>query len=152
MAILPGATLSTLWRTLGSIETILLVISVLVLLSSLIGMSTMLLSSLRERNRELAILRAVGASPLFNVLLIEVEVLILTLSAIGLAVLALFLTLTFGQDFLVSHYGLFISTNFLTPRVLAIIGFIVISALTLGLIPGISAYRRSLQQGLTIQK
>lgn len=152
MAILPGATLSTLWRTLGSIETILLVISVLVLLSSLIGMSTMLLSSLRERNRELAILRAVGASPLFNVLLIEVEVLLLTLSAIGLAVLALFLTLTFGQEFLVSRYGLFISTNFLTPRVLAIIGFIVISALTLGLIPGISAYRRSLQQGLTIRQ
>lgn len=152
MAILPGATLASLWQTIGFVEKVLLVISVLVLLSALIGMSTMLLSSLRERNRELAILRAIGASPLFSVLLIELEVLLLTLAGIALAVLALFAVLVLGKDFLVSEYGLFVSTVFITPQVIKIMLVIVVAALLLGLIPAVLAYRQSLQQGLTVRQ
>lgn len=152
MAILPGATLANLWQLLGSVETVLLLISALVLLSSLIGMSTMLLSSLRERSRELAILRAIGAGPLFNMLLIETEVLLLTLSGVVLAMFSLFMLLTFGQEFLVSQYGLFIDTWFLTARLGVIIMVIIGAALLLGLIPGVLAYRRSLQQGLTVRQ
>lgn len=152
MAILPGATLATLWQIIGSVETVLLVISGLVLLSALIGMSTMLLSSLRERSRELAILRAIGANPLFNLLLIELEVLLLTISGIVLATLALWLVLFFGQDFLVANYGLFISPSFISTRVLLIDAVIIAAALLLGLIPALSAYRRSLQQGLTVKQ
>ncbi len=152
MAILPGATLSDLWQTLGSVETVLLVISVLVLLSSLIGMSTMLLSSLRERNRELAILRAIGASAWFNLVLIEFEVLLLTLSGIVLAMLGMFVVLFLGQERLLSAYGLFVALQFVTPRVLVMLAGIIVSALLLGLIPGWFAYRRSLQQGLTVRQ
>lgn len=152
MAILPGATLASLWQTIGFVEKVLLVISVLVLLSALIGMSTMLLSSLRERNRELAILRAIGASPLFSVLLIELEVLLLTLAGMALAVLALFAVLVLGKDFLVSEYGLFVSTVFITPQVIKIMLVIVVAALLLGLIPAVLAYRQSLQQGLTVRQ
>lgn len=152
MAILPGATLASLWQMIASVETMLLMISILVLLSALIGMSTMLLSSLRERNRELAILRAIGASPLFSVLLIELEVLLLTLGGILLAILALFLVLMFGADYLVANYGIFVSAFFITPEILKIISIIIASALILGLIPAITAYRQSLQQGLTVRQ
>lgn len=152
MAILPGATLASLWQMLGSVETVLVVISALVLLSSLIGMSTMLLSSLRERNRELAILRAIGAGAFFNMVLIEMEVLLLVISGILLAIVGLFLLLTLGQDTLIAHYGLFIDTWFLTPRVFVMIAVIVCAALVLGLIPGFMAYYRSLQQGLTVKQ
>lgn len=150
MAILPGATLANLWQMLGNVETVLLVISVLVLLSALIGMSTMLLSSLRERNRELAILRTIGASPLFNLVLIELEVLLLTAAGIGLAMFSLWAVLFFGQDFMLTNYGLFIKASFFSVNTVAICLLIILAALLLGLIPAIAAYQRSLQQGLTL--
>lgn len=152
MAILPGATLATLWNMIGSIENVLRVISLLVLLSALIGMSTMLLSSLRERARELAILRAVGASPLFSLLLIELEVLLITIAAIFFAIFALFIILNFGQGYLLSEYGVYVSNNFFTKQVFTLITVVIAAALALGLIPAVVAYRQSLQQGLTVSQ
>jgi len=76
-AILPGVALSQLWRVLGTVENVLRLISALVLVSALLGMSTMLLASLRERRGEIAVLRTIGASPLFIFLLVQVEALVL---------------------------------------------------------------------------
>lgn len=151
MAILPGATLAKLWQLLGQIEILLVIISALVLLASLIGMSTMLLSSLRERQRELAILRAIGASPLFNVVLIEFEVFLLTLSGILLAIVALWVVIYGGQSYLLSEYGVFMSTQIINLRMILLLSLIVVLALLIGLLPAFIAYRQSLQQGLTVK-
>ena len=62
LAIIPGATLAELWQTISVFEQVLLVISGFVLIAGLLGMLTTLLSTLNERRREMAVLRAVGAS------------------------------------------------------------------------------------------
>ena len=72
LAILPGITLTELWQMMNSMENTLRLISILVLFSSLLGLSTMLLSSIRERQREIAVMRAIGASPLFVFLIIQI--------------------------------------------------------------------------------
>ena len=62
-AILPGVTLYELWGLVATAETALLVVSVMVVITAILGMITMILATLNERRREIAILRSVGAGP-----------------------------------------------------------------------------------------
>lgn len=61
--IVPGVTLQELWQVLGTAESALLAISVMVVLTSLLCLVAMTLAGLNERRREIAILRSVGARP-----------------------------------------------------------------------------------------
>ena len=151
MAILPGVALSELWQMMGALENILMVISGLVLVASLLGMCTMLLASMRERQRELAVIRAVGAHPSFVFLMIEIEALMLTAAGIAGAITALWLTLVSAQDLFSERYGLFIDVDFISTRVLIISGIMLGATAVLALIPGLSAYRASLNQGLVVK-
>ena len=62
-AIIPGAALQELWGLVGTAETALSVVSAMVVATALLGMVTMILTTLNERRREMAILRSVGARP-----------------------------------------------------------------------------------------
>ena len=151
MAILPGVALSELWQLMGVVENILLLVSVLVLLASLLGMSTMLLASMRERQRELAVVRAVGAHPSFLFLLVQLEAIILALLGIVLAFIALSTMLALYQNYFSEQYGLFIAANFYSASVLVLIGIVLLATAMLALIPGVSAYRASLNSGLVVR-
>jgi len=148
IAILPGVALAELWQMMGSMEKILLLVSGLVLLASLIGMATMLLASMRERNREIAVLRAVGASPTFVFLLIELEALLIALVGVALAVLALWLVILVAQQYLSEQYGLFMSANLYSSDTVVLAAVILLAAFMMALLPAINAYRRSVQAGI----
>ncbi|GAB2997848.1 ABC transporter permease [Psychrosphaera aestuarii] len=148
-AIMPGVALTQLWRLVGSIEVVLQVIAVLVLLTTLIGLSTMLLATMRERTREIAILRVLGASPLFLFTLIELEVLVITILGSLLGVAMLWIGLLVSEPLLASKLGLFVDTNPVSENALIALGLVVIGSLIMGLIPAINAYRHSLQANLT---
>ena len=60
---MPGAALQELWGLVGTAETALSVVSAMVVATALLGMVTMILTTLNERRREMAILRSVGARP-----------------------------------------------------------------------------------------
>ena len=62
-AILPGVTLLEVWELAAVAERTLLAVSVLVVLMGLASMLIALLTSLGERRREMAVLRALGARP-----------------------------------------------------------------------------------------
>ena len=62
-AILPGAALQELWGLIGTAEAALGAVSIMVVVTALLGMITMVLATLNERRREMAILRSVGARP-----------------------------------------------------------------------------------------
>jgi putative ABC transport system permease protein len=85
MAILPGVELSLLWENLSWAENALRSISGLVLLSSLLGMITLLLVNLQQRQGEFATLRTLGAGPWTLFLLIEMEVMLITLVSLLVA-------------------------------------------------------------------
>lgn len=149
IAILPGVALAELWQMMGGMEKVLLLISGLVLLASLIGMATMLLASMRERNRELAVLRAVGAGPRFVFFLIQLEALLITLSGIGLALLGLWLAIVVAGDTLSEQYGLFISANLYWSDVGALVLMIFAATFVIALLPAFNAYRRSVLAGVS---
>ncbi len=151
LAILPGVALGELWQIMGTVENLLYIIAVMVLLASLIGMVTSLLASLQQRQREMAILRAVGAGPGYLFLLVELEVLLLALLGLlgGIALLTLGLWL--AQPLLADQFGVFIQVNPLQPQTLWLgLGILGLSGLA-GILPAFSAYRQSLGEGLAIK-
>lgn len=148
LAILPGITLTELWQMMNSMENTLRLISILVLFSSLLGLSTMLLSSIRERQREIAVMRAIGASPLFVFLIIQIEALMITLVGIIVAIVVLAIGILLIQSTLAENYGIFINHLSTNNQTLGIVGIIILSTFILGLIPSLSAYRMSLHHGL----
>lgn len=149
--ILPGVALSELWGTLGNFENLLMIMSAMVLVSALIGMSTMLLASLNERRRELAILRAVGARPWYLFALIELEVLILALLAFAIGWGGLNLLLAAIEPMLISRWGLFVDPLPFNLETLKRLGLLLAASLTMGLFPAVAAYRRSLADGLMVR-
>ena len=60
-AILPGAALYELWALIGTAEKALLIVSVMVVVTAILGMITMILATLNERRREMALRGALGA-------------------------------------------------------------------------------------------
>ena len=151
LAILPGVALAELWRLMGTIENILLVISALILVSSLFGMSTMLLASMRERQRELSVLRTVGAGPGTLFLLLQAEAIILSLSGCLLALLLVTVTAGLSVNWLSENYGLFMDANIFSDSTLIVIGLVMAATVVIGLIPSVNAYRQALHSGLTKQ-
>ena len=147
-AILPGVALTELWQLLAVAENLLYLISFLVLLATLAGMMTMLLASMGERRRELAILRTVGASGLTLVLLIELEVALITLLSLVFGTLLLMAGLALAQPWLASEFGLFIAINPMSAQTAYLMLGILGLALVMGLVPALSAYRRALAAGL----
>lgn len=151
MAILPGVALSDLWKMMSNAENVLRVIAVLVLFAALVGMTTMLLASMQERQRELAVLRAIGSGPFLIAGLIQIEALLLTLIGLILAGLILWLGISLGQDYLSEYYGLYISANVFTTDMLLLSTTILVATFFVSLIPALTAYYRSLHSGLTVR-
>lgn len=147
-AILPAVALGELWQIIGTLENLLQVISILVLTASLLGLSTMLLSSLRERRRELALYRAIGAHPSFIVWLIELEGLAMVSLA---AILGYFVVVAgFGatQGWLSETFALVIDVWPSTIGIWAYMGGAVVAAVVITIIPAMVAYYRSLGDAL----
>lgn len=148
-AILPGVTLTQLWQMMAVMENTLRLISALVLLASLLGLSSMLLASIRERQREIAVMRAIGASPWFIFSLIEAEAVLIALGGSLLATALLFLSTAISGEMLAERFSLFIESTLITPQSLSYLLAVIAGALVVALVPGISAYRSALHRQLT---
>jgi len=148
LAILPGVTLTGLWQMMSAMENTLLLISMLVLLASLLGLAAMLLASIRERQREIAVMRVIGASPWFILSLILAEAVLVTLAAIVTAILLLGIATGLLEGFLAERFSLFIEPNLVTSQSVLYIAVVIVSTMVIALIPGITAYRQAQHQQL----
>ncbi|MDF2177078.1 ABC transporter permease [Aliiglaciecola sp. CAU 1673] len=151
LAILPGVALSELWQMMGMAERALALIALLVLIASLLGMTTMLLASMKEREREIAVLRAIGAHANFVLLLIELEAILIALAGALLGYLSLAGLLTGLQHWIAGRFGLFVGGLPLSGSTLAYLGLIVGLAALLALVPAILSYRSALSRGLSVR-
>ncbi|MFC3121253.1 ABC transporter permease [Agaribacter flavus] len=149
MAILPGIALSELWQMMGTVENLLRFISVLVLISSLFGLSTMLLASMQQRKNEIAVLRVLGAGAATIFTLVLAEALILVLLAIIASVGLISLLLVVLNDWLASNYGLFLSANLLSIETLLVLAIVLAASIVTSAIPAFEAYRNALHSSLS---
>ncbi|MBQ0832747.1 ABC transporter permease [Marinobacter sp.] len=146
-AILPGVALSELWRLMGQFERALLGITGFVVITSLIGLIAVLLTLQAQRAHEIAILRAIGASPSLIASLYIIECLALAVVAclISLALGALTISM-FGPWFL-ANYGVQIQLRPLNLEEWALLAFVPLAALLVALAPALSAWQQSRSQG-----
>lgn len=150
-AIFPGVALQELWGLVGTAEQALVVVSAMVVLAALLGLATMILSTLNERRREMAILRSVGASPRTVVGLLMTEAGLLTVCGVVLGLALLYLGLYLARPLLDARYGLYLPITPLSSRELATLGIIVLASLGIALLPALRAYRMSLADGMAVR-
>lgn len=150
-AILPGVTLRQLWGIAGVAERALAVTAGFVIFIGLVGMLTSILTGLRERRREMAILRAVGARPwhIFALLMCEAGLLAFIGSVLGLVLV--YAGLAGVGPWAEARTGL--ALGFAPPGAfdLGIVAAVVGAAFAMGAYPAALAYRRSLADGLTVK-
>ena len=144
-AIIPGLALAELWKVIGSVEIILQVIAMLVLVSSLIGLVTMLLASMHERRAEISVLRAIGASPWFIASLIQAEALVIALFALLGGYLLVSLSIWGLSDWILAEYGVFIGANIYAVGIMQYAFIVIALTLVVATLPAIAAYRNAQQ-------
>lgn len=150
-ALLPGMTLQELWKTLRVFEQALTAISAMVVLIGLLGMLTIMLASLRERRREMAVLRAVGAGPgtIFGLLLSEA--LLLTVVGAFSGLLLLYGLQWSLAGVIQSQTGLIFTSSWPSISEWWRMVLVISAGFMLSLIPAWRAYRQSLADGLTVK-
>ncbi|MBO0394270.1 ABC transporter permease [Stenotrophomonas maltophilia] len=149
LAILPGVTLQQLWQSLGTAERALQLISAMVVLLGMVSLVALLVSTLQERRREMAILRATGARPGYIAGLLVVEAVATSAVACVLALSLLVVASIAGRGWVLATFGLSITHVWPDGRELAwAAGVLLISAVA-GLVPALLAYRRTLADGLS---
>jgi putative ABC transport system permease protein len=148
-AVIPGVALEQLWRLVGVADTALALVAVLVVVAGLIGLLTMLLASLNERRREMAILRAVGARPAQVFALLALEAALIAAAGAILGLVAARATLLAAAPWVAERFGIFVAPTLLGLPALSVVGGVALAGLAVGAIPAWRAYRNSLADGLT---
>ena len=150
-SILPGVALQELWRIVGVVENILLGISSIVILTTLMGMTAIVFSSLSERRREMAIWRAMGASPKIIIGLLMLEAFIISTVSVVVSTILLFILLYFIQPWIDSTYGILVTIEMLSLNDIYIFILFILAAMIVSLIPAMRAYWFSINDGMTIK-
>ncbi|ROV58227.1 ABC transporter permease [Vibrio ponticus] len=150
-AILPGVALHELWGMMSVAEQALMVVSGFVVVAGLLGMLSSLLTSLQERRREMAILRAMGARPrhIFSLLILEASV--LTSIGILLGIALLYGILALVGPYVTQNYGIQLPLVMLSHYELGLIAAVQFAGTVIGIFPALRAYRQSLSDGMTIR-
>ncbi|WP_260704120.1 ABC transporter permease [Edaphobacter flagellatus] len=147
-AIIPAYTLQELWGLFDYADTALSLVSGAVLVVGLLAMLIALYTSLNERRREIAILRAVGLPmrQIFALFILESTLIAAAGTAFGIA--AVYLLLLGLHSCIESRLGLPIAFVGLSTRVEVYALCAILCGALLGIVPACRAYRNSLIDGL----
>ena len=151
LAILPGVALQELWQIVGIAETALIGVSIMVVVTALIGMMATIFSSLNERRREMAIFRAMGARPRVVLGLLVLEAVLMAAFGAILGLALLYLGLFVGQPLIDSAFGLWLPIEAPTLRELWAMFSVVVSGAIVSMVPALRAYRMSLADGMMVR-
>jgi len=149
LAVLPGVALDELWQVVGVAENTLLALSAMVVVVGLAGLVAVVLAGLNERRREIAVLRAVGASARGVFALLMTEGLFVTLLGCAAGVVLLLGLTLLVAPLAQSRYGITVQPRLLSLAELRLLGLVVLVGVAASVVPGYRAYRLSLADGLT---
>jgi putative ABC transport system permease protein len=148
-ALLPGVALDELWALVGIAERSLLVMGAMVFVVGLAGMVAVILAGLDERRRELAILRAVGATPRHIMALLALEAALITFGGVLVGLVATYGVTAIASGWAQSRFGIALRLEPPAAGEWTVVGAMLAAGLIAGLLPGLRAYRLSLADGLS---
>lgn len=151
LAILPGVALQELWQIVGVAETALIGVSAMVVVTALLGMMAMILASLNERRREMAIWRAMGARPgtILGLLVLEAALMAAVGAVLGFALL--YAGLALARPYIDAAFGLWLPLEAPSLRELGVLAVVTGAAALVSLLPALRAYRLSLADGMMVR-
>ena len=151
LAILPGVALQELCGIVGIAETALLAVSVMVIVTALIGMMATIFSSLNERRREMAIFRAMGARTrtILGLLVLEAMLMAAIGAVLGLALL--YAALAIAKPAVDAAFGLWLPIEPPSLRELWVLAAVVGASAIVSTLPALRAYRMSLADGMMVR-
>ncbi len=149
LAILPAVALQELWNLLSVAEKALFFISISVVGAGIVNLVSVLLASLGERRREMAILRATGARPIHVFTLLGLESTGLTIVGVASGLLLHYIILLTSGWWISKEYGLAIPVELPEAQDIRILAGVLLAGVIAGLIPALTAYRTSLSDGMT---
>lgn len=148
----PAFTLVNLWSIMGNVETVLFVISIFVVIIGLISMLLVLFAGIRERRREMAIFRSMGASIRHIYALILGESLLISIGGVLLGAILMALSTFFVSPLLESKYGIMLRTGWsFNTQELLILFLVILAGSLIGIIPAYRMHQLSLKDGLSIK-
>ena len=150
-AVIPGVALSQLWNVVFVVERALALVSAFVIAMGLIGILTSILTSLNERRREMAILRAMGARGRHIIALLVSEAALLAFMGSVVGLTLLYGLLWIFRPILETRFNIGAIRMFPGQFDLGVIIAVTGVAAILGLMPALIALKRSLSDGLTIR-
>lgn len=151
LAVLPGLALQELWQITGVAETALIGVSAMVVAAALLGMTAVLLASLNERRREMAIWRAMGARPLTILGLLMMEAVLAAAAGVILGAALLYAALWVARPMVDQAFGIWLPIEWLDTREAMVMLAIVGAAALSSLVPAYRAYRLSLADGMMVK-
>jgi putative ABC transport system permease protein len=151
IAVVPGVALSELWNGISYGEQVLQVVAIFVVIVGLLGMLMSLYTSVNERRREVAILRALGVGPMKVISLLVFESGLLTLVGAILGIGVVYGSVLLLQPIIEQQFGLSIPLRTLTLTQYSYLACVVAGGVAIGLIPAWKAYQNALSDGLSVR-
>ena len=151
LSIIPGVALSQLWQGISYAEDGLRLITIFVVISGFLGMLIALYTSLNERRREMAILRAIGMGPRKILFLLILESSLLTFFGVCFGCGLTYGLMAIGQPIIEKQFGLYIAIHAPTATEWTYIASAMVAGVLIGLIPAWKAFRNALADGLTVR-
>lgn len=151
LAIIPGVTLSELWHSLSYVEQVLKAISWMVVAVGFMAMLIALTTSLNERRREMAILRALGASTSKILALLVFESTLLTFAGIVVGAAIAMLGTALLRPWLEVEFGFYLEGGTLGKMEMIYLGATFVGGILIGLIPAYRAQKMALKDGLSVK-
>ncbi|MGA0241800.1 MAG: ABC transporter permease [Candidatus Marinamargulisbacteria bacterium] len=147
-AVIPGVAFSQLWASLSMINHAFLIITILVSVISFMSLLLALCMSIHHRQKELALLRAMGCRPYQIFLLMMLEALLITCLSVGLGMGLMMMVGRLLAPFLQAKMGLVLAMDTLTIMDGVWMGVMVVFGTLISTIPAIQAYRKSISESL----
>ncbi|MAT16621.1 MAG: hypothetical protein CMJ46_15280 [Planctomyces sp.] len=149
-AVVPKRVMAGLMESLiGNVQKLLVVLIALIIVVSGIGIFVSIYNSMADRRREIAIMRSLGAQrqTIFTIILAESILLCLGGGTLGLLLgHGLFF---FGAPIIENNTGLVIDRYAFAPMELALFPILLLLAIFIGFLPGMTAYRTNVADVLS---
>lgn len=151
LAVMPGVALQELWQIVGVAESALIAVSGMVVVTALLGMMAMIFASLNERRREMAIWRAMGASPVTILSMLVLEAMLMAAIGACLGIVLLYGGLALARPYIDAAFGLWLPIEPPTTQEALVLLGVVVAAAVASLLPALRAYRLSLADGMVVR-
>ena len=148
LAILPGMAMAELWKNLSMFETALSVVSFFVVVAGVLGLFVSLYIISGQRQREVMVLRAVGAGPLAVFSLLAGEAVCLVMGGIFLGGGAMYVGIAMLRPFIERKFSVALTVSGIGSQDLIFAVCLLIVGCLVGVLSSLKAYRSAMHDGL----